>query len=58
VQKLNAKELRQARLEVAVNLAISGDGDPQLKRKLLEAICKADPVVKAVIETYGIEVKA
>jgi hypothetical protein len=57
VKELNAEKLRWIRLEVAVRLATSSNGDAEVKRKLLEAICKADPTIKAVIQTYGIEVK-
>jgi hypothetical protein len=44
-----------ARLEIAVNLAVSNDGNPEMKRELLKSICETDKVVKAVMQIYGIE---
>lgn len=50
-------ELRSLRLQMAVLLCTSEDGDPEVKEKILQALCEVDPVVKQVLKDYeGVKV--
>jgi len=46
---------REVRLFVAVELATMETRD-SLQNNILEAVCKSDPTVVKVLETYGVEV--
>ena len=47
-------QLRSTRLELAVSLFSSTDGNAVLKRQLIEAICASDPVIAAILKNYDV----
>lgn len=50
--------MRFIRLQTVVAICTSSDGDPQVKQKVLQSLCKADPVIKEVLKMYGEDVLA
>ena len=49
------KAAREARLQIAVDIAACEKPLNSLQQKMLDAMCEADPVVKAILKTYGVE---
>ena len=50
------QKLRLARLEIALAICSSGDGDKAAKQKVLKGICEADPVIGEILRRYGVDV--
>ena len=53
--KKKIEDLRSSRLEIAVAICNSTDGDTAAKQKILKDLCDADPVIGEVLRFFRIQ---